>query len=148
LSIPSHHPDAMVMHPKQPAQNHRLPMMAASSFECGITLRNRDWVLLPSEAPDVHLLRPLTGATDELVAVYKQLTDLIGYELPAERVRSAAFPLPSPDNLSDANSAYLLWQAARRARTAGMSDHPGGDAVRAKACRGCHPITRRSESLS
>jgi len=42
-----------------------------------VRCRNRDWVLLPSDSPDVHLLRPLTGATDEVIAVHKQLTDLI-----------------------------------------------------------------------
>ncbi len=78
-----------------------------------VRCRNRDWVLLPSDMPDVHLLRPLTGATDEVVAVHKQLTNLIGYDLPAERVRSAGFPLPSPEDVSDAASAHLLWQAAR-----------------------------------
>ncbi len=55
----------------------------------------------------------MTGATDEVVAIHKQLTDLIGYDLPAERVRSATFPLPSPEDLSNAASAHLLWQAAR-----------------------------------
>lgn len=70
-------------------------------------------MLLPSDSPDVHLLRPLTGATDEVIAVHKQLTDLIGYDLPEERVRSATFPLPSPEDLADAASAHLLWQAAR-----------------------------------
>ena len=91
------------------------PSVAAHSLEPGsiVRCRNRDWVLLSSDAPDVHLLRPLTGATDEIVAVHKQLTNLIGYDLPEERVRSATFPLPSPDDLADANSAYLLWQAAR-----------------------------------
>jgi hypothetical protein len=38
--------------------------------------------------------------------------------------------------------------AARGAHSVGISVHPGGDAVRAKACRCCHPVTRRSESLS
>jgi SNF2-related domain len=78
-----------------------------------VRYRSRDWVLLPSDSPDVHLLRPLTGATDEVVAIHKELTDLIGYDLPEERVRSAMFPLPSPDDLADAASAHLLWQAAR-----------------------------------
>jgi superfamily II DNA or RNA helicase len=59
------------------------------------------------------LLRPLTGATDEVVAVHKQLTNLIGYDFPEERVRPATFPLPSPEDLADAASAHLLWQAAR-----------------------------------
>jgi SNF2 family DNA or RNA helicase len=59
------------------------------------------------------VLRPLTGATDEVVAVHKQLTDLIGYDFPEERVRPATFPMPSPADLADAASAHLLWQAAR-----------------------------------
>ena len=78
-----------------------------------VCCRNRDWVLLPSNSPDVHLLRPLTGATDDIVALHRQLTDLIGYDLPEERICSATFPLPSPDDLADAASAHLLWQAAR-----------------------------------
>jgi superfamily II DNA or RNA helicase len=80
---------------------------------CIVRCRNRDWVLLPSDSPDQHLLRPLTGAIDEVVAVHKRLADLVGYDLPEERVRAAAFPLPSAKDLSDAASAQLLWQAAR-----------------------------------
>ena len=38
-----------------------------------VTCRNRDWVLLPSEDPIILLHRPLTGATDEVVAVHKGL---------------------------------------------------------------------------
>lgn len=78
-----------------------------------VRCRNRDWVLLPSEQHEVHLLRPLTGATDEVVAIHKQLANIIGASLPEERVRSATFPLPSADDLSDAAGAHLLWQAAR-----------------------------------
>ena len=75
--------------------------------------RNRDWVLLPSDQPDVHLLRPLTGATDDVVAIHQELSKLIGGSLPEERIQSATFPLPSLDDLSDAAGAHLLWQAAR-----------------------------------
>ena len=39
-------------------------------------------------------------------------------------------------------------RAARSAHSADSAGHPGGDAVQAKACKGCHPIARRSESLS
>jgi hypothetical protein len=70
-------------------------------------------VLLPSDRPDLHLLRPLTGAVDETVALHKGLTELIGYSLPDERLQSATFPLPKPQNIADAASAHLLWQAAR-----------------------------------
>lgn len=68
---------------------------------------------MPSDQPELMLLRPLTGATDEVIAVHKRLADLIGGSLPEERVRSATFPLPTPADLSDATGAHLLWQAAR-----------------------------------
>jgi superfamily II DNA or RNA helicase len=75
--------------------------------------RNREWVLLPSDDPELIQLRPLTGTTDETVAVHKRLSELIGYTLPEERVRPATFPLPTVNDLSDAVSAHLLWQASR-----------------------------------
>lgn len=78
-----------------------------------VRCRHRDWVLLPSERDDLYLLRPLTGATDEVVALHKGLSDLIGYSLPEERLRPAVFPLPTVDDLADSASAHLLWQAAR-----------------------------------
>ena len=78
-----------------------------------VRCRNRDWVLLPSDDANVYVLRPLTGATDEVVAVHKGLSNLIGYELGEERVRPSQFDPPTVDDLSDAASAHLLWQAAR-----------------------------------
>lgn len=78
-----------------------------------VTCRNREWVLLPSDDPAVILLRPLTGATDDVVAVHRQLSDLIGGIQPQERVRSATFRLPTVSDINDAGSAHLLWQAAR-----------------------------------
>ncbi|MBI3936041.1 MAG: DEAD/DEAH box helicase [Betaproteobacteria bacterium] len=78
-----------------------------------VRCRNRDWVLLPSDRDDVHLLRPLAGALDEVVAIHQQLTNLVGYDLPEERVRPSRFQPPSADDLADAASAHLLWQAAR-----------------------------------
>jgi len=80
---------------------------------CIVRCRNRDWVLLPSERDDLYLLRPLTGATDEVVAVHKGLSNLVGGSLPLERVSSTTFPPPTADDVSDAASAHLLWQAAR-----------------------------------
>src|SRR4051794_33463079 len=78
-----------------------------------VTCREREWVLLPSDRAELHFLRPLTGATDELVAVHKKLTELLGYSFPEERVRSAKFPPPTPSDLSNVAGAHLLWQAAR-----------------------------------
>jgi hypothetical protein len=48
---------------------------------------NREWVLLPSDRKNLLFLQPLTGATVEVVAVHKSLTDLLGYSCPEERVR-------------------------------------------------------------
>lgn len=84
-------------------------MTPGSIVQC----RNREWVLLPSDRDDLLFLRPLTGATDEVVAVHNKLTELIGYSMPEERVRPAKFPPPTLDDLSNAAGAHLLWQAAR-----------------------------------
>ncbi len=78
-----------------------------------VRCRNREWVLLPSDSDETHLLRPLTGALDDVVAIHRHLSDLIGYTLAEERIRPATFPLPTVDDLSDAAGAHLLWQAAR-----------------------------------
>ncbi|HZM04287.1 MAG TPA: helicase-related protein [Candidatus Saccharimonadales bacterium] len=78
-----------------------------------VQCRNREWVLLPSDQENLLFLRPLTGATDEIVAVHKGLTDLVGYSFPEERVSSAKFPPPNSGDLSNVAGAHLLWQAAR-----------------------------------
>jgi superfamily II DNA or RNA helicase len=78
-----------------------------------VRCRNREWVLLPVEADDVFALRPLTGTTEDVVHVDKRLMNLVGYDLPFERVTPASFPLPTVQDVSDAASAHLLWQAAR-----------------------------------
>ncbi len=69
-------------------------------------------VLLPSGDPDVHRLRPLAGALDDVVAIHKHLSNLTGSDLPGERLRPATFPPPTVDDLADAG-AHLLWQADR-----------------------------------
>ncbi|MBN2565437.1 MAG: DEAD/DEAH box helicase, partial [Candidatus Eisenbacteria bacterium] len=78
-----------------------------------VKCRNREWVMLPSDSPDLVLMRPLTGATDEVMAIHRRLTDLAGYTFPEERVTPASFPKPTVDDLSDAAASHLLWQAAR-----------------------------------
>jgi len=86
-----------------------------------VQVRNRYWVLLPHEDPEIYLLRPLTGVTDEAVALHKGLTNLLAYTLPEERLQPATFPLPTPNDVSDAVGAHLLWQAARLTLREGAS---------------------------
>lgn len=78
-----------------------------------VRCRDREWVVLPADTDDVLVLRPLTGTTDDVVKVHRQVMTLIGYDLPSERVTPASFPLPSAQDVSDAASVHLLWQAAR-----------------------------------
>lgn len=78
-----------------------------------VKCRNREWVLLPSDSDELFSLRPLTGTTDDVVKVHRHLADLVGYNLPFERVTAASFPLPIAEDVSDAASAHHLWQAAR-----------------------------------
>lgn len=77
-----------------------------------VRCRGRDWVLLPGDQ-DVYLLRPLAGTTDEVVAIHRRLSDLVGFSFPEERVTPSAFPPPTEWDVSDAASAQLLWHAAR-----------------------------------
>jgi hypothetical protein len=52
-------------------------------------------VVLPDDESRADLLRPLTGATDEIVAIRRQLSTLVSGSLLEERVRPATFPLPA-----------------------------------------------------
>ena len=70
-------------------------------------------MLLPSPREDVYLLRPLTGTSDDIVAVHAHLSKLLGYSFPFERLSLSQFPLPSADSVADAQSVHLLWQSAR-----------------------------------
>jgi hypothetical protein len=56
-----------------------------------VRCRNREWVLLPAQTDDVFVLRPLTGTADDIVQVHRGLANLIGYDLPFERVTPASF---------------------------------------------------------
>jgi len=86
-----------------------------------VRYRKREWIVLPSDRPDLTYLRPLTGATDEIVAVHNGISNLIGYDLPDERITPAQFPPPTIADLSDAAGAHLLWQAARLSLREGAS---------------------------
>ena len=68
--------------------------------------------MLPSES-DTYLLRPLTGSPDEVVKIKKELSNLIGSEIPSERVEPSVFPFPTSDDVMDFASAHILWNAAR-----------------------------------
>jgi len=72
-----------------------------------IKLRNRDWVVLPSNDADLLLVKPLGGSDDEITGIFLPL------QLPEEKPISTDFEKPSSADISDFASAKLLYNASR-----------------------------------
>ncbi len=72
-----------------------------------VTLRDRPWMVLPSEDDDLLLVKPLGGSEDEITGIYKPLAG--ESDLP----RSYNFIKPSSADLGDFTSAKLLYNATR-----------------------------------
>lgn len=72
-----------------------------------VTLRNRPWVVLPSEDTDLLLVKPLGGSDDEITGIFKPLAN------EADKPQTYNFIKPSESNLGDFSSAKLLYNAAR-----------------------------------
>ena len=72
-----------------------------------VSLRGRDWVVLPSDDEDLLVLRPLGGSDDEITGLYLPL----GGEQPSD----AHFAPPTSDDLGNFSTARVLYDAARLA---------------------------------
>jgi len=72
-----------------------------------VTLRDRPWMVLPSEDDDLLLVKPLGGSEDEITGIYKPLVGET--DLP----QSYNFIKPSSHDLGDFSSAKLLYNATR-----------------------------------
>jgi superfamily II DNA or RNA helicase len=72
-----------------------------------VTLRNRPWVVLPSEDNDLLLLKPLGGSDEEITGIFKPLAN------EADTPKSYNFVKPSTNDLGDFASAKLLYNASR-----------------------------------
>jgi len=72
-----------------------------------VTCRDRQWVVLPSENPDIIRLRPLSGSEDQICGIYRSL------EIDIEAITSAQFPQPQPEAIQDHAAIQLLMDAAR-----------------------------------
>jgi hypothetical protein len=85
------------------------------SFRPGtlVSYRQRDWVVLPSENPDITLLRPIGGGMREICGVLQPLADLAAASLPYERIKATTFPLPDTTHIQDQAAVRLLLDAAR-----------------------------------
>lgn len=78
-----------------------------------VRIRERDWVVQPSDASDLLMIRPLGGIEDETTSIWLPLA------LPHDQPEPAEFPHPTTDDLGPFDTALLLHDAARLAFRSG-----------------------------
>ncbi|OSO89155.1 helicase [Cylindrospermopsis raciborskii CENA303] len=70
-----------------------------------VNCRQRQWVSIPSEDPEISLLKPLSGNEQEIIGIYKKLN--------LEEPTPDKFPQPNPEYIKDHQRACLLMDATR-----------------------------------
>jgi superfamily II DNA or RNA helicase len=74
-----------------------------------VSLRGREWVVLPSEDPELLVIKPLGGSDEEITGIYLPL------EIDADRPADARFDPPTAADLGDITTAKLVYDSARLA---------------------------------
>lgn len=74
-----------------------------------VSLRGRDWIVLPSDDKDLLIVKPLGGSDDEIAGIYLPL------EVESDQPVDANFQPPSKEDLGDISTARLLYDSARLA---------------------------------
>ncbi|MXW92473.1 MAG: DEAD/DEAH box helicase [Rhodospirillaceae bacterium] len=74
-----------------------------------VSLRGRDWVVLPSDRADLVIVRPLGGSDEETTGIY------LPFAIPEDIPHDARFARPGPEDLGDISTARFLHDAARLA---------------------------------
>lgn len=74
-----------------------------------VSLRGRDWIVLPSDDPDLLVVKPLGGSEDEIAGIYLPLG------IPSDVPMEATFKPPEAADLGDIRTARLLYDSARLA---------------------------------
>ena len=84
-------------------------MQTATDLKPGklITLRNREWVVLPSNDKDILNVKPLGGTADESTSIY------LPFGFKNEKIEEYRFPMPQAKDVGDFESARLLYNAIR-----------------------------------
>lgn len=85
--------------------------MSATTYQPGklVTLRGRDWIVLPSDEPDLLVVKPLGGSDDEITGIYRPLA------IRSDEPMDAHFAPPGKVDLGDVTTARLLYDSARLA---------------------------------
>lgn len=74
-----------------------------------VSLRGRDWIVLPSDDKDLLVVKPLGGSDDEITGIYLPLA--VESDQPAD----ARFEPPATADLGDIGTARFLYESARLA---------------------------------
>lgn len=74
-----------------------------------VSLRGRDWIVLPSDDKDLLVVKPLGGSDDEMTGIYLPLA------IETDQPEDANFPPPTSNDLGDIATARLLYDSARLA---------------------------------
>ena len=74
-----------------------------------VSLRGREWIVLPSEDNDLLIVKPLGGSDDEIAGIYLPL----GIE--SDQPADARFEEPTAADLGDISTARVLYDSARLA---------------------------------
>lgn len=74
---------------------------------CLVRVRERDWVVQPSDDADLLLLKPLGGTDEEVAGIYLPL------DIQGDRPISTQFPLPTAADLGNLQASRLLHEATR-----------------------------------
>ena len=74
-----------------------------------VSLRGRDWIVLPSDDPDLLKVKPLGGSEEETTGIYLPL------ELPNDEPKDARFLPPVAEDLGDISTARFLYESSRLA---------------------------------
>lgn len=72
-----------------------------------VRVRERDWVVMPSNNEDLLLLKPLGGSEEEITGIYLPL----GFA--DDKIESTQFPKPRVEDIGAISSARLLYNAVR-----------------------------------
>jgi len=74
-----------------------------------VSLRGRDWIVMPSDDPDLLVIKPLGGSDDEIAGIYLPLA------IPRDEPQETRFGEPTGDDLGDISTARMLYDSARLA---------------------------------
>jgi superfamily II DNA/RNA helicase len=83
--------------------------MSVTSRKAGtlVNYRDRDWIVLPTDDPDILKIKPLGGSEAEITGIYLPLG------LPEDQVKDTQLSPPTIDDLGDFETAKMLFNASR-----------------------------------